>query len=427
MKQPKLTLSILYILFLFAPSLMAQTAVSQKIVFNLEPIRFNKNSNGFEPLYKFVSDTIRYRGVEGIMTFPNNFIAQDTGYCISYFTGYKTSTFRKSVMVLVANYKSDSPIFYIDSNGNLDFNDDGTPIKTKENGDAILVFKSSKNPEGKFLVRFYRRELDEGWSNELKRSHAKPGPMKNGAFREKLKYGFSNQRMAVKEFRGEVNGQKLKLGLFDWDCDGLFAKNKKDRLMIQFDTAKEFSHKPTHGAVLLKDTSLLVIGGQQYEITEVEESGKYLILEPSTLPFDPPITVGQKLKNYDIPMKDGLVPIMSFLKNKEYILVDVWGSWCGGCTQQLPYIKRLDSIYFQSINIIGLNRGDTEEKMDTYIKKHEIKWPNGKLSDEIKSDLRIEGFPSYLLIDSSGKLVLFDNLWVIEEYLKKNTKTKTED
>lgn len=427
MKQTKLTLSILFALFLFAPGLAAQKDGSEKIVFNSEPIRLKKNSSGFVPLYKYVSDTIKYRGKEGIMTFPKNFIAQDTGYCISYFTGCKANTFRKSVMVLVANYKSKSPVFYIDSNGNMDFNDDDPPIKTKENGDAILVFKSCKNPEGKFLVRFYRKELSEDWSNELMRSHAKPGPMRNGAFREKLTYGFSNQRMPVKEFKGEVNGQKLRLGLFDWDCDGLFTKNSEDRLMIQYDTTKEFSHEPTHGAVLLKDTSLLVIGGQQYEITEIEESGKYLILGPSTLPFDPQITVGQKLKNYDIPMNEDLVPLMSFLNNKEYILVDVWGSWCGGCTQQLPYIKRLDSIYSESISIIGLNRGDTDEKMLNYIKKHEIKWPNGKLSDEIKSDLRIEGFPSYLLIDPSGKLVLFDNLWVIEEHLKENIKTKIED
>lgn len=378
---------------------------------------------GFTPTYKYVSDTVRKWGRTGIIKFPGAFKAQDTGYFFIYFDGCKDAVFKNSIMVLIQDYKSKSPSFWVDHNGNMDFSDDDqTPVKASNNSRVILKLKNFNNPEGEFHISFFK--TDESDNTFLLNGFAKPGPTLNGNFREDLEYGFSDRRMNIKDFSGQIGNQKVRLAIYDYDCDGLFTKNNEDRLMIQYDPKKEFADQVTHGAVILKETTLLLIGGQQYELTEIEESGKYLILEPSSKPFNAPITVGQKLKDYKINMDGELVPLMNLLNNKEYILVDIWGSWCGGCTSQLPLLKRLDSTYSNSISIVGLNSGDSEEKMLNYIKKHDIKWPNGKLTVQIKSDLRIEAFPSYLLIDPSRKLVLYESIFEIEEYLKENIKSQ---
>ena len=60
----------------------------------------------------------------------------------------------------------------------------------------------------------------------------------------------------------------------------------------------------------------------------------------------------------EINLKSGEVKTLSNLKSKEkFILLDFWGSWCKGCTQQLPKLKKLESDYSDKVQIIGLNYG----------------------------------------------------------------------
>jgi thiol-disulfide isomerase/thioredoxin len=55
-------------------------------------------------------------------------------------------------------------------------------------------------------------------------------------------------------------------------------------------------------------------------------------------------------------------------------IINVWGSWCTACTEELPYFVELNNT--KAVQIIGL---DVEEAKASdaivFAKKHEMEWP----------------------------------------------------
>ena len=105
-------------------------------------------------------------------------------------------------------------------------------------------------------------------------------------------------------------------------------------------------------------------------------------------------------------------------KENQYLLLDFWGTWCRGCTLQLPDLKNLAN-GSNKIQVLGLNYGDNQARIEKYLAKHDIAWPNGIANEEIMKKLRIDGFPNYLLIDKNGDILIMNGtLKEIEERLK---------
>lgn len=94
------------------------------------------------------------------------------------------------------------------------------------------------------------------------------------------------------------------------------------------------------------------------------------------------------------------------LKGK-VVLIDFWATWCGPCTAETP---NLISVYNEfkdkGFEIIGISLDKDHEKLNDYLEKHKIQWPNyydGKSWDnEISSRFGIHGIPEIILIDRKG-------------------------
>jgi thiol-disulfide isomerase/thioredoxin len=98
---------------------------------------------------------------------------------------------------------------------------------------------------------------------------------------------------------------------------------------------------------------------------------------------------------------------INFHQLKGPLLINVWGSWCEGCKQEMPYFVELyQSPLFKSgqIQMLGVNveEKSTEDAIE-YIQKSGMSWPNLEDSIGISKSIFGPGVPVTWFIDENGK------------------------
>jgi cytochrome c biogenesis protein CcmG/thiol:disulfide interchange protein DsbE len=105
---------------------------------------------------------------------------------------------------------------------------------------------------------------------------------------------------------------------------------------------------------------------------------------------------------------DGLSGI-NFYQLKGPLLINVWGSWCEGCKQEMPYFVELyQSPLFKSgqIQMLGINVEEKSKKdAIDYIQKSGMSWPNLEDASGISKSIFGPGVPVTWFIDENGKTV----------------------
>ena len=100
---------------------------------------------------------------------------------------------------------------------------------------------------------------------------------------------------------------------------------------------------------------------------------------------------------------------INFHQLKGPLLINVWGSWCEGCKQEMPYFVELyQNPLFKSgqIQMLGIN---VEEKSKDdaieYIQKSGMNWPNLEDKNGISKSIFGPGVPVTWFIDENGKTI----------------------
>ncbi|MBW3130049.1 TlpA disulfide reductase family protein [Hymenobacter profundi] len=133
--------------------------------------------------------------------------------------------------------------------------------------------------------------------------------------------------------------------------------------------------------------------------------------------------VGRPAPKFTIPDTAGVAVSLDTFKGK-YVLLDFWGHWCGPCIQSMPHLKEIQARYASQMAVVGIGVESIDEKnlWLQAIHKHQLRWT--QLS-ELKADkgmieqYNIEGFPTYILLDKQGVVLVKSNhLAVVEEKLK---------
>ena len=94
---------------------------------------------------------------------------------------------------------------------------------------------------------------------------------------------------------------------------------------------------------------------------------------------------------------------------KKYTLFDFWGTWCGPCIKKTDEIIKIFEKHENKLSIIGVANDEKDETVIAYIQKKQIEWLNTRVywndNRKILNDLKINQFPTFLLIDSNGKII----------------------
>ncbi len=105
------------------------------------------------------------------------------------------------------------------------------------------------------------------------------------------------------------------------------------------------------------------------------------------------------------------------------VLVNVWGSWCGPCKDEMPIFVDFYSKYKDKVSLIGISveEADTQNARD-FIKLYGMSWPNLNDADGSTRGTLGMGVPITLFIDAQGR-VAFRKIGVVTtiEELERDT------
>jgi thiol-disulfide isomerase/thioredoxin len=107
-----------------------------------------------------------------------------------------------------------------------------------------------------------------------------------------------------------------------------------------------------------------------------------------------------------MPCLDGADSI-NFHQFKGPMVINVWGSWCEGCKEEMPYFVDLyETQAFESgqIQLLGINvEESSKEDAIEYIKKSGMSWPHLEDLDGISKSIFGPGVPVTWFINKEGK------------------------
>jgi len=122
--------------------------------------------------------------------------------------------------------------------------------------------------------------------------------------------------------------------------------------------------------------------------------------------------IGAQMMNFSQADTTGKPVQFADFKGK-YVLVDFWASWCGPCRAENPNVLKAYNKYKdKGFTVVGISLDEKGDKWKKAIRDDHMPWD--ELSDlkgwknDVSDYFGIQGIPSNLLVDPSGKIVARD-------------------
>lgn len=311
---------------------------------------------------------------------------------------------------------------YIDRNNNKNLTDDGEPIFfPSQSNTTTFNLTAPQNAHQITTFKIYRKPEDNTVKNDFDSlGNLKPKCAQSiGAFKN------------ISEFKGTkgtfylvypqilksgyliINNKKYRIGLFDYDNNGIF-KDSCDYLIFDSDRNGKLECF-SNDIQSLKD--IFSIGKKNYKVSNADRYGnfveltetfegktKFAIHKQPTESMDAPKEIlDSNLWNqcfYDI--QNNKIQLKEF-KDKPLIL-NFWGEWCGACKMEIPDLVKLSDN--KKIQIISFLNTKNIKKVRQIVKSEKMKWPQIVASEQLLIDFKIISYPTNLLILKYGKTVI---------------------
>lgn len=119
---------------------------------------------------------------------------------------------------------------------------------------------------------------------------------------------------------------------------------------------------------------------------------------------------------YANSLQDSRKVYLNELMKDKYVFIDFWGSWCRPCIASLPKLVQLHQKIKdrQDVMMIGIALENEEDVVSVQhlICENNLTWlnvwcnkSNWKSTSSLHSKLRVNQYPTYLIIDNLGKIV----------------------
>ena len=130
------------------------------------------------------------------------------------------------------------------------------------------------------------------------------------------------------------------------------------------------------------------------------------------------VEVGEPFPDAELPRLDGSGTGSVADYRGDWVLVNVWASWCDPCRDESP---ALQSFYEEhrdnGFTVLGIDSRDVSNDAREFIEEYELTYPQLHDSGERADELGVIGFPESFLVDPEGEVALIRPGPVTEEYL----------
>jgi len=400
--------------------LLAQNSMTLNIAKNYVS-EFGENSNmvTFSPLFKLESNTIYKKSQPEIIKAKPNFSkTSNIAYGFILFLGNNNSVFNRQVTVLVENYDGTTPILHIDRNGNLDFTDDREPIYFKN--EFLLKLSNSELKGSNYVYNVSKSKIKK--ENELTISNRYSAKFPKSTI-VSPKFWLVLERLSMRVSKGEINGKPISILIRDGDVNGIYTfdpNNNGDRIVL-LDTSIDETQSLLfylRNAEPIDHNAVFVLYGKKYFIQQLTKNGDQLTLSETEKNTKVLFNEGKDVSNFSIELLSGETKTLAKLIKDKTLLIDVGGTWCGGCITQEPTIKKMYNE--KLVDVIGLFAHDTKTRVDNYVKKHNIEWPVALMSKEFLEKFKTYSYPTFIVISKDRKVEIIErNAEKLYNYLTK--------
>lgn len=104
----------------------------------------------------------------------------------------------------------------------------------------------------------------------------------------------------------------------------------------------------------------------------------------------------------------------------EWVLVNLWASWCVPCRDEAPVLERFARRYRdRDTTVIGINVQDNRDDALAFLRSHPTTYPQLRsVGDERSAAFGATGVPENFLVDPRGRLALIWRGPVDDEFLR---------
>ena len=123
---------------------------------------------------------------------------------------------------------------------------------------------------------------------------------------------------------------------------------------------------------------------------------------------DDPLQAGDSVPETELSSLDGSAQRSLADYRGQWVLVNVWASWCDPCREEAPTLERFYRAHkADDFTVLGIDTQDDSRSADGFIKEFGLTYPqlhdgSGDYADELKTT----GVPENFLIDPDGKVAL---------------------
>ena len=133
------------------------------------------------------------------------------------------------------------------------------------------------------------------------------------------------------------------------------------------------------------------------------------------------ISIGDPVPDKELPVLGGKGTGEIADYRGEWVLVNLWASWCIPCRQEAPVLDRFARRYRgRGVRVLGIDVQDNSDDALAFVREYHVRYPQLRsIGDERSAAFGSTGVPENFLVNPRGRLAFIWRGPVDEEILRK--------
>ncbi|MEX2410291.1 MAG: TlpA disulfide reductase family protein [Candidatus Paceibacterota bacterium] len=167
---------------------------------------------------------------------------------------------------------------------------------------------------------------------------------------------------------------------------------------------------------LSQQTDKKDLATKYYSILTSEFSDSYYASRAEEYAPDRMIQTGNTIPKFEVPRFTDTTETYVNKNFEKTYLIDFWGTWCGPCIAEMPFLhKAYEKYNDQGFTILSIAMNDKYAAVQNFRNnKWEMPWHHSVIKDEsdlekeLQSSFEVYGFPKTILVDNKGNIIATD-------------------